>query len=76
MKDNHSNLVIACKHVANSQRKGIKRGSDVMCAECWSVLESLHRQYGENIPIEKLDFAISVCKVCLNNAIKKYKGLN
>ena len=76
MKDNHSNLFISCNHVIKVQRKGIRRGSDVMCAECWSIFESLNRQYGDNIPIEKLSFAVSVCKNCLKETIEKYKGLN
>ncbi len=60
-------LIITCEHVVNRTREGEfdKDGDCCLCSECWKKMGKLTKKYGDDVPIEKLDFVFTACETCV-----------
>lgn len=59
-------LIITCEHVVNRIREGkFDENGDCLCSKCWKKMDKLTKKYGDDVPIEKLDFVFTACKTCV-----------
>ena len=62
-------LIIVCRHIINKEAKGLWSLDQevLMCSDCWNKFHQLVKKYRgqDNIPIEELDFVVSVCPSCV-----------
>ena len=75
MEEHTENLMIACIHTAKGLRKGHytdKEEEIFVCSECHKKIGVLRKKYPTgNIPIEELDFMITICRDCLFKNMKR-----
>lgn len=73
LKWHNENLIIACKHIINKEKKGLWSldREVLLCQSCWDRIHKLEAKYQGNIPIEELDFVASYCRDCIEKLTNK-----